>query len=376
MTSPAFREEADTATVLGFSVPRRLSPEDDRRIETAALLPAPWERRVIVTGRDAARFLHNMLTQDVTGMAISSVRPTALADRKGHAIAEGWLWRSEESRFVLRIAEPYVSVVLDLLDRHRIMEKVEWTVPPVGSPFLLVGPQAGAVLGVGDAGPGSQAGAIVDVGEARADSRAGAALGAGDAGAQTGSAPGVEEGGQLPAFGDDACWMRVKEITPNDRVVFASIPPATTSAWLTGALPVGWDAFDRARIEAGRAWMGLDVDSERLVPEPGWEDHISYSKGCYLGQETLARLHYQGRLNWRLSRLSWSGPPVPSGTELVSEDKTEGGSRLGWITSIQPSGGGCRALGFLHRRVEEGSIGLYLPDGRPVIPLPIPRGSI
>jgi folate-binding protein YgfZ len=187
---------------------------------------------------------------------------------------------------------------------------------------------------------------------------------------QTGAATGVEDGGQLRAFGDDACWIKVKEITPNDRVIFASIPPATASVWLTGALPVGWEAFDRARIDAGRAWMGLDVDSERLVPEPGWEDHISYSKGCYLGQETLARLHYQGRLNWRLSRLSWSGPPVPSGSELVSGETTEGKGRLGWITSVQPVDGGCHALGFLHRRVEEESIALSLPDGRSVTPLP------
>ena len=136
---------------------------------------------------------------------------------------------------------------------------------------------------------------------------------------------------------------------------------------------MGWDAFDRARIDAGRAWMGLDVDSERLVPEPGWDDHISYAKGCYLGQETLARLHYQGRLNWGLARLRWSGPPVPRGSEL--RDSGSAG-RLGWVTSIQPDESGCRALGFLHRRAREEAIELFLPDGRPVTEVPSDGGSM
>lgn len=311
-------------TVLGASVPRRLSDEDTERLQGAALLPAPWERRIVVTGRDASRFLHNMLTQDVAGMPISAVRPFAQADRKGHPIAEGWIWREEPERFVLRIADPFVGALLDLFDRHRIMERVEWRVPPAGTPFLLVGPRAAAVLG------------------------------------------GEAEAGRLPEFGEDACWIRVREITLADRVVFGSVPFATVSAWLPGALPVGWDAFDRARIEAGRAWMGLDVDSERLVPEPGWEDRISYAKGCYLGQETLARLHYQGRLNWNLARLRGSGTPIPPGTELRDSDS----GRLGWVTSVQPDGAGWIALGFLHRRARDDARGLFLPDGRTVTELP------
>jgi folate-binding protein YgfZ len=332
LSDSLFREEPDTVTVLGASVPRRLSSEDDERLETAGLLPAPWERRIAVTGRDAARFLHNMLTQDVNGMPVSSVRPVALADRKGHPIAEGQLWREEPERFVLRIAAPFVPVLLDVFDRHRIMERVEWSVPPPGVPFLLAGPRAATVLG----GEGAEA-------------------------------------GKLPELGVDACWIRVREITPFDRVIFGAVPFPTASAWLSGALPVGWDAFDRARIDAGRAWMGLDVDSERLVPEPGWDDHISYAKGCYLGQETLARLHYQGRLNWGLARLRWSGPPVPRGSEL--RDSGSAG-RLGWVTSIQPDESGCRALGFLHRRAREEAIELFLPDGRPVTEVPSDGGSM
>lgn len=311
--------EADTVSVLGFSVPRRVSLDDERRLESAGVLSAPWERRVVVTGRDAARFLHNMLTQDITGMPVSAVLPAALADRKGHVAAELWVWREEESSFVLRIAAPYVSGFLDVLNRHRIMERVDWSVLPPGFPFLLLGPASGSALGVEDAA----------------------------------------EAGRLPLLGDGGCWMRVSEISSRDRVVFALDRSGAETA---GALPVGWDAFDRARIDAGRAWMGLDVDTERLVPEPAWHDHISYTKGCYLGQETLARLHYQGRLNWRLARFDWAGPGLPHGTEL----RDSAGARLGWITSVREGEDGCRSLGFLHRRVGEESLAVALPDGRPL----------
>lgn len=332
LSDPFFLEVPDTVTVLGASIPRRDSAEDAERLETAGLLPAPWERRLVVTGRDSARFLHNMLTQDVVGMPIGSVRPVALADRKGHAVAEGSLWREESERFVLRIAAPFVPIVLDVFDRHRIMERLEWSVPPAGTPFLLVGPRAASILG------GEEA-----------------------------------EAGRLPEFGEDACWMRVREVTALDRIVFGAVPLATATAWLSGVLPIGWDAFDLARIDAGRAWMGLDVDSERLVPEPGWDDHISYAKGCYLGQETLARLHYQGRLNWSLARLRWSGPSVARGSEMRDSSAS---ARLGWVTSIQPHETGCHALGFLHRRVGEESIALFLPDGRPVTEVPSDDGSM
>src|SRR5690606_40968142 len=73
LSEPLHRAGPDSVTVLGASVPRRLSDEDTERLQGAALLPAPWERRIVVTGRDASRFLHNMLTQDVAGMPISEI---------------------------------------------------------------------------------------------------------------------------------------------------------------------------------------------------------------------------------------------------------------------------------------------------------------
>ncbi|MEY3547393.1 MAG: hypothetical protein RLZZ313_1755, partial [Verrucomicrobiota bacterium] len=58
-----------------------------------------------------------------------------------------------------------------------------------------------------------------------------------------------------------------------------------------GGRPVGWSALDLARIEAGIPRFGVDIDESHLPPEAGLDrDGISYTKGCYIGQETIARI--------------------------------------------------------------------------------------
>ncbi|MCA9728569.1 MAG: hypothetical protein KC729_12850 [Candidatus Eisenbacteria bacterium] len=310
--------------MLGSTVPLRFAPTETFDPGGAAWIEAPWERAITVTGKDAARFLHNLLTQDVLGMAVGSTRPAVLADRKGHLVAELWIWREEESRLRLRTAAPTIDAVLDVFARHRVMERVEWSVRPDPSFAVLVcGREAGFALGI-DPGLG---------------------------------------GGALADCGPDGLWFRVRELTPEDVVIVADADRAdTVRAHLHAVVPIGWETFDRARIEAGRAWMGIDADGDRLVPEPGWDDRISYTKGCYLGQETLARLHYQGRLNWSLERISWMGETVDPGTDL----RDPGGDRVGWVTSARASGDRVVALGYLHRRAREESLPVSLPDGRVV----------
>ncbi|MEZ4652295.1 MAG: hypothetical protein R3E12_01455 [Candidatus Eisenbacteria bacterium] len=116
--------------MLGSTVPLRFAPTETFDPGGAAWIEAPWERAITVTGKDAARFLHNLLTQDVLGMAVGSTRPAVLADRKGHLVAELWIWREEESRLRLRTAAPTIDAVLDVFARHRVMERVEWSVRP------------------------------------------------------------------------------------------------------------------------------------------------------------------------------------------------------------------------------------------------------
>ncbi|MGB7923966.1 MAG: aminomethyltransferase family protein [Pyrinomonadaceae bacterium] len=94
-----------------------------------------------------------------------------------------------------------------------------------------------------------------------------------------------------------------------------------------GARPVGFDALETLRIEAGLPRYGLDMDESNVVTETGLEDEaVSYTKGCYIGQEIIARIHWRGHVAKRLAGLSFDDErEVGRGATLKSaEDKEIG----------------------------------------------------
>jgi tRNA-modifying protein YgfZ len=127
-----------------------------------------------------------------------------------------------------------------------------------------------------------------------------------------------------------------------------------TSLVAEGAEPGGSDAFDIARIEAGRPEWGLDIDESTLAQEANMDDlqAISYTKGCYTGQETVARVHFRGHVNRMLRGLRFDGVAPPGKSELI--DAT--GKQVGEVRSVahSPRLGGI-ALAMVRREVEPGS---------------------
>jgi folate-binding protein YgfZ len=91
-----------------------------------------------------------------------------------------------------------------------------------------------------------------------------------------------------------------------------------------GVEPVSDEAAECLRIEAGRPRFGVDFDSDTIPEEAGLNERaVSFTKGCYVGQETVARLHYKGKPNRHLRGLALS-EPVPSGSELRLGDRAVG----------------------------------------------------
>jgi folate-binding protein YgfZ len=88
----------------------------------------------------------------------------------------------------------------------------------------------------------------------------------------------------------------------------------------------GQDAFEAARIEQGFPLFGQDISDKNLPQEVGRDKlAISFVKGCYLGQETVARIDALGHVNRKLARLRFSGPAVPGpGTELRAGEQVVG----------------------------------------------------
>jgi folate-binding protein YgfZ len=96
-----------------------------------------------------------------------------------------------------------------------------------------------------------------------------------------------------------------------------------------GAVPVSEAAAEVLRVESGRPRYGLDLDQTVIPQEAGLNDRaVSFTKGCYVGQETVARLHYRGKPNRHLRGLRLS-EPAPSGAELRLGEKVVG--RLGSV---------------------------------------------
>src|SRR5437763_12940069 len=91
-----------------------------------------------------------------------------------------------------------------------------------------------------------------------------------------------------------------------------------------GAVPVDEAAAEVLRVEAGRPRYGVDVDDGVIPQEAGLNERaVSFTKGCYVGQETVARLHYKGKPNRHLRGLRLSAP-VATGTPLALGEREVG----------------------------------------------------
>jgi tRNA-modifying protein YgfZ len=153
---------------------------------------------------------------------------------------------------------------------------------------------------------------------------------------------------------------RVPDLALDGFVVYCPTA-AYESAWgrverVTGVTPGGQRAYDVARIEAGRPAWGSDVD-ETTIPQEGNFDElhaISYTKGCYTGQEVVARVHFRGHVNRHLRGLAYppDAGPLPRGARLIDEE----GRDVGDVRSaaVSPRLGGV-ALGMVRREVSLGA---------------------
>ncbi|HSA57896.1 MAG TPA: glycine cleavage T C-terminal barrel domain-containing protein [Gemmatimonadaceae bacterium] len=163
----------------------------------------------------------------------------------------------------------------------------------------------------------------------------------------------------IPSAGEGALVARVPDLGLEGFELLAP-PDAAAALWqalrAAGATPAGHDTFDVARIEAGRPEWGLDIDDTTLAQEANLHElgAISYTKGCYTGQETVARVHFRGHVNRHLRGIQFPGSDLPSmGSALRdAEGRVVGEVRS---TAWSPRLGGI-ALAMIRREVEPGGI--------------------
>jgi folate-binding protein YgfZ len=121
-----------------------------------------------------------------------------------------------------------------------------------------------------------------------------------------------------------------------------------------GAVPIGGAAVDTFRVEAGEPRMGIDVDGRTIPQETGLvPEAVSFTKGCFLGQELVARIDSRGRVNRHLRGLRMLGPVVPPAGARVSHE----GKVVGQLTTVgeSPSLQAPIALALIRREALPGS---------------------
>ena len=311
-------------------VERTPGHDEDRALRMgAALFDASAREVVRLTGPDRVSFLQGMVTQDVEALAVGSVADAALLTPKGAMVSDARVVKRPDD--LLLLTEPgYGSVVLGTLERYLISEDAELSEATAGFGQLsLVGPEAEAraaqALGLGPP--------------------AGAALRPFDAAPGT-TAWALPQGLLLPG---------VDLLVPADALgaVFDRLLDA-------GATPVGLAALEVLRVERGTPRFGADMDERTIPLEANLQRAIHYQKGCYIGQEVIARATFRGHVNRHLVGLRFGAgtPPAPR-TELFAGDR-----RVGWVTSVVQSPRlGAIGLGYAHRDVSGAGTELALAGG-------------
>lgn len=159
-----------------------------------------------------------------------------------------------------------------------------------------------------------------------------------------------------------------------DCFVGATVAPSLREALLaSGAVPASPAALDVLRIEAGRPAWGVDMTDDTLLHEAGLDllDAVSYTKGCYTGQEVVARVHFRGHVNRILRGLLLASPPDGE-AHVFADDADVGDVRS---RAVSPRLGAI-ALAMVRRAVEPGATVMVRSAGgdtpATIVALPFP----
>jgi tRNA-modifying protein YgfZ len=336
----AFAEESGWSVPAHFGDPIR---EYDQARDGCVVFDQSHRGKLELTGPEAARFLHNLITQDVLNLPAGEGREAFAVTAKARVVAYFLLFHEktprDESAYWLNLPPGAAEATLKHLDHFRISEQVEFQDRTHDfAQVHLAGPQAAAVLG---RAAGAAPAQLTDMKElqyfllpltpfavCRCD-----LLGL----------PGFDLFCPTAAV-SEAVWER---LTPAGatwpEVLWNRVAEA-------GAAPAGREAFEMLRIEAGTPAFGPDIDENTFVPEVGrTRQAISYTKGCYLGQEPIVMARDRGQVNRTLLGLKLTGGPAPHGS-LVYRD----GKEVGRVTSsVQSPRLGPIALAYIRRGNQE-----------------------
>ncbi len=300
--------------------------------EEAGVLAREDRALVTVIGPDAAEYLQGQLTNDVESLAPGEGQYAALLDRKGHMQADMRVLRPTAEEILVETEAAALPIVLKHLTMYSIGRDV--SVADVSSErtvLSLIGPRSAEVAAAPPLPEDTcEALAIVGIEALAVGTRAGIDL---------------------------VCAAAAAE------GLIAALREA-------GAAEVSPQAVELLRIEAGVPRFGAEMGTETMPAEAGIvERAVSFTKGCYIGQETVARLHYKGKPNRHLRGLRLSAAAEPGASLRLGEKEV---GRLGGA-AVSPALGPI-GLAILRREAEPGAELSVGEDGVKAVVVDLPFG--
>jgi folate-binding protein YgfZ len=293
--------------------------EEYEALTTGCALVDRSERgKLALTGADASEFLNGQVTNEIVALTPGSGCYAAFLTHKGKMLGDLRVLRppatdGAEPELLLDTERVALQALFDMIRRFSVGHRVELHKRTLQRGLLsLIGPRSADALG--------------------------------------GAVPGGDEHANAwTRIGDDDALLVATDVG-FDVLVDAEATERVRAALLAaGATAAGEPGAEIVRVEHGRPRYGLDLDDSTIPQEAGLNERaVSFTKGCYVGQETVARLFYRGKPNRHLRGLHLSGS-APGGAELRLGDRVVG--RVG--SSVHSPRHGDIALALVRREVAD-----------------------
>ncbi len=294
-------------------------------VGAAGVMDLGFRGRFCLTGKDRVRLLHGQVTNDVQGLGKWEGCYAAFVTNKGRMQADAFVYALAEELLV-DVEPGLTAALLTRLEHYIVADDVQCVdVSPYYGLLSVQGPRSEAVL-----------------------ARLGLAVPTRLLGVNS-----MTEGGfgEVYVIANPRVGSAGHDLFVPVEAQAMILDKAVAAVREEGGRLVGWEAFELARLEAGIPRFGADMDETNLPPEAGIEKRaVSYAKGCYIGQEVIARIRTYGQVAKALRGLRISGVEgvVPARGDRLVRD----GKEVGMITSAARSprlGGAVIALGYVRR---------------------------
>jgi folate-binding protein YgfZ len=305
--------------------------------ESVALIDKNYRAYLSFTGPDRVRYLNAILTNNIKDLAVGQGNVSLLLNPQGHILAEIETYVFANKLFCVSYAMIRERLI-EWLDKYIIMDDVTLTdeTERFGT-LALEGPKAAAVVrevsGVD----------IAALSELSSTDAVAAPIPCRVVKRSLGGVANAEFVVAREKLGE--LWQVLVEAVRKN-----------------GGGPVGYTAMSGRRLAQGVPWFGYDFGEKQIPHEAGLEhSHISYTKGCYTGQEIVERVRSRGQVNRRRVELMFSGDTVPEAGAVLTLD----GKEMGCVTRAakisEPRGSvGMRVIGMGYVRKEGNAVGTML----------------